>query len=149
MVGWSGLTPVAGRAEQAWPYLFSGSWGSSSAKPLTLYLVNMVGGIQEILNLFIIKILIIFNFYNYNVHCHRCLIMTTTTLVMMMMGPASYQDFVKERTGQMDKPIGGSFIKILYLPTHPPCDVIVAIASSQDNGVSCIRNPTCTTSTMF
>ena len=34
---WAGLTPV-GRAAQAWPPLFSGSWGSSSTKPLMLYL---------------------------------------------------------------------------------------------------------------
>ena len=37
-VGWAGLTPVAGRAEQKWLNLFSGSWGSSSTKPLMLYL---------------------------------------------------------------------------------------------------------------
>ena len=34
---WVGLTPV-GRAAQAWAYLLSGSWGSSSTKPLMLYL---------------------------------------------------------------------------------------------------------------
>ena len=46
---WAGLTPVPGRAAQAWPALLSGSWGSSSTKPLISYLVNMVGGIQELL----------------------------------------------------------------------------------------------------
>ena len=45
----TGLTPLAGRAPQAWPYLISGSWGSSSTKPLISYLVNMGGGIKEIL----------------------------------------------------------------------------------------------------
>ena len=37
---WTGLTPV-GRAPHAWSYLFSGSCGSSSTKPLTLYLLMM------------------------------------------------------------------------------------------------------------
>ena len=32
------LTLVEGRAAQAWAYLGPGSWGSSSTKPLTLYL---------------------------------------------------------------------------------------------------------------
>ena len=37
-MGWASLTPVLGKAAQAWSYLFSGSWGSSSTKPLVLYL---------------------------------------------------------------------------------------------------------------
>ena len=41
-VGWSGLTPV-GREEQAWFLLISGSCGSSSTKPLTLYLQLLAG----------------------------------------------------------------------------------------------------------
>ena len=36
--GWAGFTPVVGRAEQTWWCLFSGSCGSSSTKPLMLYL---------------------------------------------------------------------------------------------------------------
>ena len=35
-VDWTG--PTSERAAQAWPNLFSGSWGSSSTKPLMLYL---------------------------------------------------------------------------------------------------------------
>ena len=51
-LGWTGLTPV-GRAAQAWLNLFSGSWGSSSTKPLMLYLQhkNELGGILTILSL--------------------------------------------------------------------------------------------------
>ena len=37
-MGGAGLTPVVGRAPQAWNRLCSGSWGSSSTKPLTSYL---------------------------------------------------------------------------------------------------------------
>ena len=36
------------------------------------------------------------------------------------------------------------------LPIHPPCYIFVGwISSSQDNGVSSIRNPACTGSAMF
>ena len=45
-----------------------------------------------------------------------------------------------------DKLILGSCIKRLHLPTHPPCYMIVEKASSQDNGVSSIRNPACVSS---
>ena len=41
IIVWASLTPVEGRAAQAWPYLFSGSWGSSSTKPWTLYLQQL------------------------------------------------------------------------------------------------------------
>ena len=32
------LTPLVGKERHAWPLLISGSWGSSSTKPLVLYL---------------------------------------------------------------------------------------------------------------
>ena len=38
IISLASLTLVEGRAAQAWVSLFPGSWGSSSTKPLTLYL---------------------------------------------------------------------------------------------------------------
>ena len=109
----------------------------------------MIVDVELFIFIIIIKIVIILNFYNYNHHCHCCLIMMRIMVVLMimiiimMMGLAWYYDFVVELTGQTDKPRDESCTKILFLRTHPPCYIIVANASSQDNGVSCIRNPAC------
>ena len=75
---------------------------------------------------------------NYSLSSSSSMIMM---IMMMIMDLALYYNFVKERTGPTDKSIDGSCMEKLYLPTHPPCYVIVALASSHDYGVSCIRNP--------
>ena len=141
-MGWAGLNPVVGRAAQAWPHLFSGSWGSSSTNPLTLYLF---GGILEILSLDF-KSAHIAHYHNYvhNQHHNQYLV----TIIIIHQYSCSF-----------------IIVKIILhhqyrcshdddLPIYPPCYKVVTISSrisssNQDNGVSSIRNPTCSRSTMF
>ena len=76
----------------------------------------MIINVKLLIVIIIIKIMIILNFYNYNHHNHHCLILMTmmmmmmVVMIMMMMGQASYQNFVKEKTGQTDKSVLGGCI---------------------------------------